>query len=175
MTTTTYMTKIRELIKSPVAWACLLAIILLASVRPYVVTGPSMRPAFEPDDRVLVERLSPKLGLLGRGDTIVFPDPRDPAHPLTVKRIIGLPGETIRIKDRQIFIVDEEGKETALEDTWGTTDNGTDMEMKLGPEDYFLMGDNRGESTDSRDWGTIQPHEMIGQPIFRIPRTSSNS
>jgi len=158
---------------NPIFWSSLIALLMLFGIRPYIVSGPSMHPALFANDRVLVERYSPKLGFLSRGDIIVFPDPRDPKHPLTVKRIIGLPGETVRIKDRVIYILDESGTETPLDDKWGTSDNGVDMEMKLGPEDYFLMGDNRGESTDSRDWGTIQPHEMIGQPILRVPRSST--
>jgi signal peptidase I len=157
-----------KFLSSPIFWATLIAFLILVGLRPYIVSGPSMHPAFNSNDRLLVERFSPKLGLLGRGDTVVFPDPRDPAHPITIKRIIGLPGETIRIRDRQIFIADETGNESPLEDAWGTTDNGSDFEIFLGPEDYFLMGDNRGESTDSRDWGTVQPHEMIGSPILRL-------
>lgn len=146
--------------------------LIFTSLHPVAVSGGSMRPTFEPDDRLIVESLSPKLGLLSRGDAIVFPDPRDPAHPVTIKRIIGLPGEIIRVEATQVVVTKPDGTSESFER--GTLLGGLEgnspepKETKLGPEDYFLMGDNRAESTDSREWGTIQPHEMIGKPIVRL-------
>lgn len=166
---TTYF---KTLFKNPILWAAFSALFLLLTVHPYIVTGPSMYPNFKEGDRLLVENISPKLHLLARGAVVVFPDPRDKKHAITIKRIIGLPDETVRIKGGSVIIVHPEGKEEVLSEKWvGGSEgggNGDDMEMKLGPEDYFLMGDNRRESTDSRDWGTIQPSEMTGTPIVRV-------
>ncbi len=164
-----------SLLKNPISWAIVIALFLLLTIHPYLVTGPSMYPNFKEADRLLVESISPKLHLLSRGEVIVFPDPRDKKHTITLKRIIGLPNETVKIKDGAVVIVHPDGKEEVLSEKWlvgsGNAGNGQNMEMKLGPEDYFVMGDNRAESTDSRTWGTIQPSEMTGTPVVRLAPT----
>ena len=146
------------------------ALAFIATLRPYIVEGPSMRPAFEPNDRLLVESISPRLGLLSRGDVIVFPDPRDPKHPIMIKRIVGLPNETVRVEFERVVILHPNGTEEVFPagTLLGGSHNSDTKETVLGPEDYFVMGDNRDESIDSRHWGTIQPHEMTGKPIARL-------
>lgn len=143
---------------------------ILIYVRPYVVEGESMTMAFLPGEKLFVESLSPDLGLLYRADPIVFVDPRDPEHPTLLKRIIGLPNEIIKVEADRVIVLrkDREGEVFVYGTPIGGTGNGLEREMVLGPEDYFLMGDNRDESEDSRIWGTIQPHEMIGKPVLRL-------
>jgi signal peptidase I len=157
-------------IRSPLLWACVFALFMLVFVEPHVVSGPSMLPTLEEGDRLLVEKLTPHVGLLGRGQLIVFRDPRDPKHPAVVKRIIGMPRETIHVEAHQITITHGDGTTEILAQgsELGRDGNGDEKTMRLGPYDYFLMGDNRGESRDSRDYGTIQPSEMLGRPILGI-------
>ncbi len=138
---------------NPVTYAAALAILWLVSIEPLVVTGPSMRPTFEPNDRLLVETITPRLQLLWRDQPVVFIDPRAEDHPTTLKRIVGLPGETV-------FYHDDEVRLASFHEA--------EKKRFLGPVDYFLVGDNRSASTDSRDWGTIQPHEMVGLPLVRL-------
>lgn len=159
-----------RVVRQPVAWAMLLALILLIFVEPHAVSGPSMLPTLEEGDRLLVEKLTPHVGLLVRGQLIVFRDPRDPKHPVVVKRIIGMPRETIHVEAHQITITHGDGTTEILAQgsELGRDGNGDEKTMRLGPYDYFLMGDNRGESRDSRDYGTIQPSEMLGRPILAI-------
>lgn len=148
-------------------------------MRPYVVMGISMQPTFENGDMLLVENISPRLIGYSRGSVVVFRDPRHPEHPIIVKRVVGLPNEMIRITNGAVTAERGEmgvkgemgGDLPAQAGKWEegqNPGNGADMEMKLGPEDYFLMGDNRSQSQDSRSWGTIQPHETIGRPVLRV-------
>lgn len=127
-----------------------------------------MEPTLGNGDRMLIETLTPHLGLLFRGQLIVFRDPRDPKHPVVVKRIVGLPRETITVHRESVTVRHPNGREETFEQgsVLGRKDNGDDKTMLLGPHDYFLMGDNRADSRDSRDYGTIQPNEMIGRPLI---------
>ena len=153
----------------PVLCSLFLGSLLLFFIEPHVVEGPSMEPTLGSGDRMLVETLTPRLGILFRGQLIVFRDPRDPKHPVVVKRIVGLPGETVVVQRDSVTIRHGDGREETFEkgSVLGRKDNGDDKTMLLGPCDYFLMGDNRADSRDSRDWGTIQPSEMLGRPVLR--------
>jgi len=159
-----------KLASSPLVWSLLAALFLLVFIEPHAVVGSSMLPTLEEGDRLLVETLTPHVGLLLRGQLIVFRDPRDPKHPVVIKRIIGMPHETIHVEAHQITITHPDGRSEvfAQGSELGRDGNGDDKTMQLGPYDYFLMGDNRGESRDSRDYGTIQPSEMLGRPLVII-------
>lgn len=140
-------------------------------LKPYIVTGVSMEPTFAEGEYLLVENISPRLFGLSRGANVVFQDPRDPKHPIIIKRVVGVPNEEITIGQNNVTVVGPDGiARTFGSDTIiGQGLAGAEFfRMKLGPEDYFLLGDNRGHSEDSRSWGTIQPHEMIGQPVARL-------
>ena len=137
-------------------------------LKPFVVVGESMFPAFTADERLVAETLSKHFLKIKRGETIVFREPHERKE-IFVKRVIGLPGETVHIADSSVTIISPAGaEETFGEGTLiGGKRNGDPMEMKLGPEDYFVMGDNRQKSTDSRHFGTVQPPDIIGRPILR--------
>lgn len=151
-----------------------LALVIIALpfvLKPFIVSGVSMEPTFSEGEYLLVENFSPRLFGLSRGANVIFRDPRHPQHPLIIKRAIGLPNEDVTVGQNNVTVTDSRGHAT----TFGPdTVIGRDLEgaeffhVKLGPEDYFLMGDNRDQSEDSRSWGTIQPHEMIGRPVARI-------
>lgn len=157
-----------------------LILLLPFLIRPYIVTGISMQPTFQEGDYLLVEKISPRLIGLFRGSPVVFRDPRNPQHPIILKRVIGLPNETIRIANGSVTAergkggkweeggAEEKGANIEKWEEGEKAGNGPDFEMKLGPEDYFLMGDNRAQSEDSRVWGTIQPSEMIGTVLFKF-------
>lgn len=134
------------------------------------IQGPSMVPTYATGDVLMYETLSHRLGLLARGDVVVIREPRSREHPLIIKRIVGLPGETIHVRDEYIEIeypdkrIERFEKGSAI----GRHNNGSPKDMYLGPEDYYVLGDNRDLSTDSRTRGSIQPHEMLGKVLFKL-------
>lgn len=136
-------------------------------LKPSIVVGQSMFPAFVADERLVAETLSKHFLKIKRGEAIVFREPHERKE-IFVKRVVGLPGETVRLTDNSVTITSSDGAtETFGEDTLiGGRKNGNPMEMKLGPDDYFVMGDNREKSTDSRHWGTVQPPDIIGRPLL---------
>lgn len=137
-------------------------------LKPFVVVGESMFPVFSSNERLVAETLSKYFLKIKRGETIVFREPHERKE-IFVKRVIGLPGETVRLTDSSVTIISPDGIEEVFgEGTLiGGRKNGDPMEMKLGPEDYFVMGDNREKSTDSRHFGTVQPADIVGRPILR--------
>ena len=130
------------------------------------ITSFSMEPTLAQGDVVIV---IPFLGSLGRGDVVIYIDPRLENHPFVVKRIVGLPNEQLAIRDDLVSVQTGEGELTFPKDSLlGRRNNGRDLSIVLGPEDYLLMGDNRPGSKDGRTTGTIQRHEMYGAILFRV-------
>lgn len=144
----------------------LLALLALTS-RVVIVSGQSMSPTIEPGDTLLVERLSPWLHLVFRNQIVAFVNVRDPKHPLLVKRVAVLPHEQIAQRNGELIRIDIAGTEHKLGP--GTLrGQQASSTIPMGPEDYFMIGDNVESSIDSRAFGTVQPSEMIGTPILRI-------
>lgn len=131
---------------------------------PYYVQQESMMPNFQPNNYLIVNRWSLRSNELDRGDVTVFkvPDEKD----ALIKRVIGLPGETIEVKERSVFINGEEIDESSYlaEDieTWGN------VNLSLGEDEYFMMGDNRNHSLDSRHFGAINIEQMVGRASVRL-------
>jgi signal peptidase I len=135
----------------------------------YLIPSASMEPTLMIGDRILVDKLSYHLHGVGRGDIIVFAKPAketsDPAIKDLVKRVIGLPGEVISSRGGQ---VDIDGK--ALREPWlppGTVTTGI-VRQKIPPNEYFVMGDNRSDSQDSRFFGPIPRSLIVGRAVLRI-------
>ena len=125
----------------------------------FVVEGSSMVPTLIQGDRLIVSRLSYFLGKPKRGDIIVFQYPYGPERDF-VKRIIGQPGETIAIQNGQVFI---NGRPLPPEDYVQNKSSDAMAPVTLGDDEYFVMGDNRTGSSDSRSWGPLQKHFIIGK------------
>jgi len=125
----------------------------------YVVEGQSMLNTLLPGERLIVSRFHYLLTDPQRGDVIVLQYPLQPERDF-VKRIIGLPGETIAIRNGQVLI---DGKPLPPEDYVGFPSD-TNMEpSQLSNKEYFVMGDNRAGSSDSRSWGPLEAHHIIGK------------
>ncbi len=125
----------------------------------YVVEGQSMLNTLLPGERLIVSRLHYLVGSPQRGDVIVLQYPLQPDRDF-VKRIIGLPGETIAIRSGQILI---DGRPLPPED-YVEYPSDTSMEpVQLTDTEYFVMGDNRAGSSDSRSWGPLEAHYIIGK------------
>ncbi|TSC79079.1 MAG: signal peptidase I [Parcubacteria group bacterium Gr01-1014_29] len=150
-----------------------LAIVLpirLFIAQPFIVRGASMIPTFQDGEYLIVDELSYFLRLPQRGEVIVFRYPQDPSQ-FFIKRIIGLPGETVIIDNGAVmvknssfpdgFLIDE----SYLSDTIVTAPNSTTL---LDNGEYFVMGDNRLESSDSRRWGVLEADFLIGRALLRL-------
>ncbi|HEY79857.1 MAG TPA: signal peptidase I [Anaerolineae bacterium] len=125
----------------------------------FVVEGSSMYPTLMQGDRLIVSRISYIFGEPDRGDIIVFQYPFGPERDF-VKRIIGLPGETIAIQNGQVFI---DGKPLPPETYVQNHSSEQYGPVTLGKDEFFVMGDNRTGSSDSRSWGPLQGHFIIGK------------
>jgi signal peptidase I len=139
--------------------------------QPFQVQGASMEPNFHTKQYLIVDEISYRLREPERGEVVVFHNPRNESE-FYIKRIIGLPGEEISIKNNKVFIVN------------GTHPNGfvlnepylppsTEMPnstnpLQLGKDEYFVMGDNRLQSFDSRSWGPVKRSEMVGVVRMRL-------
>ena len=126
-----------------------------------------MEPNLENGDYLLVDEIGYRLEEPKRGDTIVFRYPPDPSQ-FFIKRIIGLPGETIEIRSNKVKIYDD--KDIVLEESYLEESQQTlgDVVVRLKADEYFVMGDNRLQSSDSRRWGPLQKKYIIGRAFIRL-------
>ena len=143
-------------------------------IEPFVVIGASMDPTFATGQFLLVDRISYHFTAPARDDVIVFqypdPDPQD-AKQDYIKRIIGLPGEEVIIKDGAVSIEKTASSTPILLDepyVEASHASHDDLSVQLGPDQYFVMGDNRIESSDSRAWGPLPAQNIIGRPALRL-------
>lgn len=143
----------------------IVAIILLMMVHFFVATlfivdGVSMEPNFHSNEYIIVDRWQYLFGQPQRGDVVVLKFPGDPEHKKYIKRIIGLPGENVIIQDGRVFINGEQLNEPYLPPDTNTLPN---LNRTLKENDYFLLGDNRPNSSDSRIWGVADRRYLIGK------------
>ena len=150
-----------------------LAVIIVVPVRyfvaqPFVVEGESMHPTFESGDYLIVDELSYRLGDPKRGDVVVFRYPGDPSV-FYIKRIIGLPGETVHINRGITSISKVDGSTLVLDESYVVAEDATySLDTALGSDQFFVMGDNRPRSSDSRVWGPLPREDMIGRAYIRL-------
>lgn len=137
--------------------------------QPFLVSGQSMEPNFTPYSYLFVDEISYKIKNPQRGEVIVFKSPQNPSGNYLIKRIIGLPLETIKIEDGKITII-KNGESFVLKESYlpaGTKTSGN-IEITLKENEYFVLGDNREYSFDSRVFGPVPKNYIIGKAIFRL-------
>lgn len=137
--------------------------------QPFYVKGDSMEPNFSDGDYLIIDEISYRLKSPERGEVIVFRYPNDPSQRY-IKRIIGLPGETVEIEEGKVTIYNENGKGEALEESGYLSDSvvtAGGIRTALGENEYFVLGDNRAASADSRRWGTLPRENIIGRALIR--------
>jgi len=153
----------------------LIALVIIIPIRyyliqPFFVRGASMEPNFSNGQYLVIDELSYRFDDPTRGDVIVFKYPLDPSK-YYIKRIVGLPGEEIRIKDGQIFIYDtDSSQEIALDESLylsGETFTLGQVNFSLDEQEYFVLGDNRQSSSDSRQWGALPQDNIVGRVWLR--------
>lgn len=132
----------------------------------FMIEQVSAVPNFMPGERILVDKVIYKLTGLNRGDMIVGKWNSDPTD--VFKRVIGLPGETVTIRDNQVLISGRQIGEPYLLAPGAREGTGTvEQSWTLGPDEYFVMGDNRMQSGDSRRRGPMQSKDIVGRAWLR--------
>ncbi|HZZ99304.1 MAG TPA: signal peptidase I [Candidatus Paceibacterota bacterium] len=139
-------------------------------LQPFFVKGASMETTFQDGDYIFANELTYEIGNPERGDVVVFHYPLDPSQ-FFIKRIIGLPGETVEIKNNQVIIYNQQHPEGfVLDEPYLDPGQQTlgNIRMKLDDNEFFVMGDNRLESSDSRSWGPVNRSLITGRVFVRL-------
>ena len=140
--------------------------------QPHQVRGNSMYANFYDQEFLLTDKISYRFGEPQRGDVVIFKAP--PSEPCAeteceyIKRIIGLPGETVEIREGKVIISNENGSQVLNESDYlsGIPTPG-EIQVTLGENEYFVLGDNRPASSDSRRWGSVPRDDIIGRVFIR--------
>jgi signal peptidase I len=148
------------------AFSVLIAVVLIVFIyQPVKVEGTSMEPTLENQERIFINKFTYRFGLgdISRGDTVVFWYPLEPSKSY-IKRVIGIPGDRIRIEDGQVYVNGQKQIEEYVPDVF--RDHISREEEVVPSGRYFVLGDHRSSSSDSRTWGYV-PRELIyGKAVF---------
>jgi signal peptidase I len=158
-----------ELVKIVLIAGITIVLVRYFLFKPFYVEGASMAPSFEEHEYLIIDELSYRFNEPKRGDPIVFRYPNNPKI-FYLKRIIGLPGERLKISDNKVILFnDVNPKGVVLHEEYIDIGNNTDGEqlVVLKDDEYFVMGDNRENSYDSRRFGAISRKAIIGRAWFR--------
>ncbi len=154
----------------------ILAVIVVAPIRffiaqPFIVQGASMDPTFATGQYLIIDEISYRFNEPERGNVIVLRYPKNPSK-FFIKRLVGLPGDTLTLKNGVVSIATEQDPEPFILDepyiTFPKTDGKDDEVAVLGEGEYFVMGDNRASSSDSREWGILPRDNIVGQALVRL-------
>lgn len=142
--------------------------IRLFIMQPFLVDGASMSPNLETANYLIVDKLSYHFTEPKRGDVVVFKFPQDTGK-YFIKRIIAIPGDTIDIENGKARVTDQNGRKFEIEDSFVKFTSPYDTKnLKLEVDEYFVMGDNREHSYDSRTWGPVNKKYIQGKPFIRL-------
>jgi len=153
----------------------IIALVIVVPIRyfvfqPFMVRGASMEPNFHSGDYLIVDELSYRFREPQRGEIVVFNYPQDPSQRL-IKRIVGLPGERVEMGEGKITIVDHSGNEQVLNEADYLLPSESaylgQKKIILAADEYFVLGDNRSHSFDSRRFGALSKEHIIGRALIR--------
>ncbi len=139
------------------------AFIIVFLYQPVKVEGTSMMPSLDDQERIFVNKFVYRLEPIQRDDIVVFRYPRDPSKSF-IKRVIGLAGDRIRIESGQVFVNGEPLQEDYVPREYA--DERSYKEIVVPPDSYFLLGDHRSMSNDSRDFGPVNQNYIYGKAVF---------
>ena len=137
--------------------------IIIFLYQPVRVEGTSMLPMLEDQDRLFINKIAYRVGEIHQGDVVVFQYPRDHAKSY-IKRVIALPGDDLRIEHGRVYVNNTRLKESYVPNRF--TDDRTEPEIVLPPNEYYVMGDHRSISSDSRDFGPVDRNLIYGKAVF---------
>ncbi len=158
-----------DFIQTLVIFGAIFAVIYLFIAQPHKVSGNSMLPNFQNGDYILTDKISYRFTSPQRGEVIVLKNPRNEAQDF-IKRIIALPQDTIKIENNFVYVNNQKVTEPYLPNNISSSVEGFLMngeEIVMASNQYFVMGDNRMHSSDSRQWGPVTREEIIGRVFFR--------
>lgn len=157
-----------ELVKVIIISLAIILPIRYFLIQPFYVKGASMQPNFYDKDYLIIDEISYRLRSPERGEVVIFHYPRDRSQ-YFIKRIVGLPGEQVIIKNGQVLISNNQGENFELVEPYVTLATATsgNIDISLGPIEYFLLGDNRDASLDSRSFGAVKISDFIGRAWIR--------
>ncbi len=139
------------------------AFIIIFLYQPVRVEGTSMLPMLEDQDRLFINKIAYRVGEIHRGDVVVFEYPRDHTKSY-IKRVIALPGDRLRIADGQVYVNGVRLKEPYVPNRFA--DDRSQPEQVLPSHEYFVMGDHRSISSDSREFGPVDRDLIYGKAVF---------
>lgn len=143
----------------------LAVLVILFLYQPVKVEGTSMMPALVDQERIFINKFVYKLGIddIQRGDLVVFWYPGDPSKSY-IKRVIGLPGDTVEVDNGAVMVNNRQIKEDYILDEY--RDRMSMSPFKIGSDEFFVLGDHRSSSSDSRLWGAVPRHYIYGKAVF---------
>lgn len=163
-----------DIIETIVIALSIFLVIYLFFLQPHQVNGRSMVPNFQSGEYLLTDKVSYKMRDPARGEVVVFHAPETANCPTGtgcdfIKRILALPGESVAVRDNRIIVNGVATIETYIPRDYQTLPGAftKGRTITLGPDEYFVSGDNRPFSSDSRAWGPIQKRDIIGRVFFR--------
>lgn len=153
----------------------LLAVVIVIPIRtfiaqPFIVSGASMDPTFWDGEYLIVDEISYRFEEPKRGAVVIFRYPLDPSK-YFIKRVVGLPGETLNIKGDEISVASGAGEPFVLDEPYVSNEHQSgydNISVTLGGNEYYVLGDNRSGSSDSRRWGPLPRKNIIGRPLIRL-------
>ncbi len=159
-----------EIVKIVVISLAIIIPIRYYLIQPFFVRGASMQPNFDDGQYLVIDEISYRFEDPERGEVVIFKYPKDPSQ-YYIKRIIGLPNEIVEIKDGEIMIYNQKNPKGFLLDESAylaeKIKTPNDTYLKLGSDEYFVLGDNRRASSDSRIWGPLEENLIIGRVWLR--------
>ena len=163
-----FLSEIYEIAKFVAISLLIVVPIRMWVAQPFIVSGASMEPNFYNGDYLIIDEVSYNIKNPQREEVVVLKLPGNSSF--FIKRIIGLPGERIEIKENKIYIFNKENPEGFfLEENYLQGEpNYFDMSFALTDNEYFVMGDNRSQSLDSRRWGSISKDNIVGKALLRL-------
>jgi signal peptidase I len=161
-----------EMIWETIRYALIAALIIIPIrtfiAQPFVVSGNSMYPTFHNGEYLIVNELAKYQGVYNRGDVVILRYPNDPSK-YFIKRVIGLPGETVTILNGKVSITSAvQTTPLLLDEPYVKNEKKDNSSRTLDNEEYFVMGDNRAQSSDSRVWGPVPARLMDGKALLRL-------
>ncbi len=159
-----------ELVKVVIVSLAIIIPVRYFLIQPFYVKGASMEPNFYDHEYLIINEISYRFNEPERGDIVVFKYPKDPGQ-YFIKRIIGLPGEKVQVKNGQIILYNKENPKGIVLDESGylhaAMHTPGSLSVELGEDEYFVLGDNRSSSLDSRTFGPVKDVFIIGKAWVR--------